>query len=206
MCLCRLGRRAPARQNREHCPPFHRRRALHNRDIRHPGGNPADLIPRHLGMRRLASAEPHLDFDLVAFLEEPPRRPYSDLQIVIIGAWPNPHLLDFRDVLILLGIAGALVLLELELPQIGDAAHGWIGRGRDFDQIKPGFFSPANSFLDRQNPDLSAVRVEDADLGDTNLAIGTRTSGGWRARYEWWTRNRRFSLLTNVRYMEYPEM
>jgi len=157
-------------------------------------------------MRRLASAEPHLDFNLVAFLEEAPRRTHPDLQIVIISAGPNPHLLDFRDVLILLGVPGALVLLELELPQIGDAAHGRIGRGRDFDQIKPCLFGSANSFLDRQNPDLSAIRVEDADLGDTNLAIGTRTSGGWRARYEWWTRNRRFSLLTDVRYMEYREM
>jgi hypothetical protein len=38
-------------------------------------------------------------------------------------------------VLILLGVSRALVLFELEFAQIGDAADGWIGGGRDFDQV-----------------------------------------------------------------------
>jgi hypothetical protein len=46
-------------------------------------------------MGRLTTAEAHLDFDLVALFQEPPRGPYAHLQIVIVGAWAQAHLFDF---------------------------------------------------------------------------------------------------------------
>jgi hypothetical protein len=47
-------------------------------------------------------------------------------------------------VLVLLGVPRALVLLELEFPQIGDAANWRIGAGCDFDQVQSGLLRPAN--------------------------------------------------------------
>jgi hypothetical protein len=99
-------------------------------------------------------------------------------------------------VLILLSVSCPFVRLELELAQVGNATHGRLrGRG-DLDQVQAGFFRTADGLFNWQNTNLLTVRVKNTDLGGSNLAIGTRTSGGRRARDEWWTRNRRFSLLT----------
>jgi hypothetical protein len=99
-------------------------------------------------------------------------------------------------VLILLGVSCPFVRLELELAKVGNATHGWFrGRG-DLDQVQAGFFRTADGLFNWQYANLLTVRVKNTDFGGSNLAIGTRTSGGRRARDEWWTRNRRFSLLT----------
>ena len=52
-------------------------------------------------MRRLPPAEAHLDFDFVPIFEESPRGTHSHLQVMVIGARPQPHLFDLRNVLIL---------------------------------------------------------------------------------------------------------
>src|ERR687888_52325 len=49
----------------------------------------------------------------MAVLEKASSGAQTDLQVVLIGAWPQTHLLDLRDVLVLLGVTGALFLLEL---------------------------------------------------------------------------------------------
>jgi hypothetical protein len=99
-------------------------------------------------------------------------------------------------VLVLLGVAGAFVLFELEFAEVGDAAHGRIRRRRDFDQVEAGFFGAVDRLLDGQNANLLPIGVEDAYFRSSNLAVGSRASGGRRSRNEWWARNRRFSLLT----------
>jgi hypothetical protein len=103
-------------------------------------------------------------------------------------------------VLVLLGISGPLVLFEFEFAKVGDATNGRLrGRG-DLDQVQASFFRTADGLFNWQYANLLTVRVKHADLRGSDLAIGTRTSRGRRSRYKWWTRNRWFSLLTNVRY------
>jgi hypothetical protein len=99
-------------------------------------------------MGRLAAPEAHLDLDFVALLEKATRGTHAHLEIVIVGARPQPHLLDLRNVLVLLGVAGALILFKLEFAEIGDTAHRRIGRRRDFDQVQAGLFSAADRLLD----------------------------------------------------------
>ena len=73
-------------------------------------------------------------------------------------------------------------------------ARGEPGRDRHddaLDQVQAGFFRTADGLFNWQNANLLTVRVKNTDLGGSNLAIGTRTSGGRRARDEWWTRNQR---------------
>jgi hypothetical protein len=148
------------------------------------------LIARNFGMRRLAASEPHLHFDFVALLEKSAGGPHPNLQIVVIGARSQPHFLDLGDVLVLLGVASALVLLKLEFAEVGDAADGRIGGRRDFDQVEPCLFGAPDSFFGRHNANLVAIGVQDAYFGNTDLAIGTRTSGSWGPRDKWWSRNR----------------
>jgi hypothetical protein len=99
-------------------------------------------------------------------------------------------------VLILLRIPCPFVRLELEFAKVGYATHGRFGGRGDLDQIQAGFFGTADGLFNWQDTNLLTVRIKNADFGGSNLAIGTRTSGGRRARDEWWTRNRWFSLLT----------
>jgi hypothetical protein len=149
-------------------------------------------------MSGFAAAEPHLHLYLVALLEEPPRGAHPHLQIVVVSSRPQPHLFHFRDVLILFGVSGSLVLLELELPHIGNPADRRIRRRRDFDQIQSGFFSPTDRLLEWHDTDLLSVGIDNAHLGNPNLTIGARAS--WR-RWpcdEWWTRNRRAPNSTRM--------
>jgi hypothetical protein len=142
-------------------------------------------------MRRFPPTESHFNFYLVPVLQETSRGPHPHLQIVVVRARSQSHLFDLRNVLVLLGVARALVRLELEFAQIGNAAHRWFGRRSNFDQIQPGFFGSSNGLFRRHHADLLAVGVQDAHFGRPNLTICARTSRrGW-PRDEWWTRNRR---------------
>ena len=97
--------------------------------------------------------------------------------------------------LILLRVSGALVLFELELAQIGDAADRRFGRCRDLDQVKTCLFGAPDGLIDGQDPNLLAFGVQDANFGCTNLSIGPRAGGGRWARDERWSWNVRFSFL-----------
>jgi hypothetical protein len=93
--LCRLSLLgASARQNRKHRPTFHRRWPLDNGYVGNAGSDATDLVTRHFGVRRLASPESHFDLYFVSLLEEAARGPDAHLQVVVIGARSNAHLLD----------------------------------------------------------------------------------------------------------------
>jgi hypothetical protein len=140
-------------------------------------------------MRRLAAAKAHLDFDFVPVFQETTRCSDAHLQIVLVGPWPQPHLLDLRHVLVLLCVPCAFVLLEAELAQVSDATHWRICCGGHFDQVEPGLLSTSQRFIERNDTDLLAVLVDDADLGGANLAVGARTGGNRRARIKWTSGN-----------------
>jgi hypothetical protein len=193
-CQCLLG--ATTRQNGEHRPTLHRGWPFDDGNVGNAGGDATNLVASHLGVRRLASPESHLDLYFVPLLEESTSRPDPHLQVVIVGAGSNAYFLYLRNVLILFGVSSPFVRLELEFPKVGNATHGRLCGSGDLDQVQTGFFRTADGLFNWQNTNLLTVRVKDADFGSSNLAIGTRTSRGRRARNEWWTRNRRFSLLT----------
>ncbi len=115
-------------------------------------------------MRGFPSPEAHFDFDFVSLFEEPSRRPHPYLKVVIVCTRSQTDFLDFRDMLVLLGLSGAFVLLELEFAQIGDATDGWIGRGRDFDQVQACLFGAADCVFDWHHANLLALRVDNPYL------------------------------------------
>ena len=114
---------------------------------------------------------------------------------MIVGAWSQADFFDFGDVLIFLRVSRAFVLFELELAQVGDAAHRRFGRCRDLDQVKTCLFGAPNGLIDGQDPNLLAFGVQDADFSCTNLAIGPRAGRGRWARDKRWSWNVRFSFL-----------
>jgi len=142
-------------------------------------------------MRRFAAPESHFDLDFVALFQESAGGPHPDLKIVVVGARAYPHFLNLGDMLVFLRVAGSLVGLEFEFPEVGNTAHGRLGRGGNLNEVQPRLFGTPDGFFGRHDADLLALSVEDPHFGDAYLAIGPRTSGcGW-PRNEWWARNRR---------------
>ena len=123
----------------------------------------------------------------MTFFEEAPRRAHADLQVVLVRARSQADLLDLRDVLVLLCVAGALVLLEPESSQVRDATHWRIGRRRDFDEVEPGVLRAAKRLVDRNYSDLFAMFIDNPDLRHADLAVGTRAGSDWRTRVKWST-------------------
>ena len=67
-------------------------------------------------MRHLAAAEAQRDLDLVAFLEEAPHGLHLDLVVVVVDARAELDFLDLDGLLLLAGLGGLLLLVELNLP------------------------------------------------------------------------------------------
>ena len=113
----------------------------------------------------------HGELDLVAAQEEIAR--VLELEGVVVALDLGPHLdfLQLHLVLLLLGLAGAPVLLVLELAVIHDAAHRRAGGGRDLDQIEPLRLGERESLAHRQHPDLLPVVRDHANLRDADALV-----------------------------------
>jgi hypothetical protein len=81
--------------------------------------------------------------------------------------------LENDDFLLLAGGALAFVLFVQELAVILDAADGRDGIGRDLDEVETALTRDLQSFKRRQNAELLAVFVDDADLACANSFVGT---------------------------------
>jgi hypothetical protein len=161
--------------------------ALDQGDVGNPGSDRVDLSSGDLGVGCLAPAKAHLDLDFVTFFQESPSGAHADLQIVLVSARSQANLFHFRHVLVLLGVARAFVLLESEASEICNATNGWVGGSGDFDQIESRFFRAAQGVLDGEDAKLFALFVDNADVRDPDLAVGTRAGWDWRARVKWST-------------------
>jgi hypothetical protein len=110
----------------------------------------------------------------VPVFQKPTRGSDAHLQVVLVGAWPQSNFLDFRYVLILLRVAGALVLLKAKLTKVGNSAHGRTGARGDLDQIEARLLGASERVFNRHHADLLAVVAHKAHLGNANLPIGAR--------------------------------
>lgn len=161
--------------------------ALDRGDIGNSGSDRSNLSSSDLGMRGFAPPKADLDFHLVTFFQEPSRCADADLQVVLVSARSQADLFHLRHMLVLFRVTRALVLLEPEASQVGNATHWWIGVGGDFDQVKARFLRAAQSVVNSQDSDLFAVFVDNTDLRRTDLAVRTRARLYWWARIKWST-------------------
>ena len=66
--------------------------------------------------------------------------------------------------LVLLRVAGTLILFKSEFAQVGDATHRRIGGSRDFDQVEAGSLGAAKRFVNRDDPNLLTLFIDDANF------------------------------------------
>src|SRR6185436_2045847 len=130
------------------------------------------------------AAEEDRRLDLVAVLEEALDVLLLELVVVLVDLGPELDLLDLDDLLVLLGLPGALLFLVLIAPEVHDPAHRRVGRGRYFHQVEP--FLPGNRerLLRRHDSQLLPGVVDDPHLADPDPFIHPRAVFPTRASVE----------------------
>jgi hypothetical protein len=159
------------RQQQRHRAPLHLGPQL---DVRHVLAllhQPAELLLRHLGVRDLAAAEANREFHLVARLDEPPRSPALEREIVIVRLGAELDLLDVDDGLLPARLARLLRRLVLVLAEIEDLADGRGGLRIDLDQIQRLLLGHRERLVRRHDAEHRAVRADDAHLGHAYAVV-----------------------------------
>jgi hypothetical protein len=102
------------------------------------------------------------------------------LVVVLVDVGANLHLLDFDDLLLLLGLVLLLLLLVLELAVVQDLADRGFRVGADLDQVQADRVGAGLGFAHRQHALHLTFFVDQADLGDAYLLVHTGPVAGWR--------------------------
>src|SRR5690606_17449571 len=100
-----------------------------------------------------------------------------EVDVVIVGLWPELDLLQFRRVRISLRLALVPRLLILPLARIDDLADRRLCRWRNLEQIEAGLLRFLQRFRDGENPELLTIFGDDAHGRDANALVDTRA--GW---------------------------
>ena len=96
---------------------------------------------------------------------------FLGLVVVLVHGDGELDFLDDDDLLLLLGGAFALFLLVEEAAVVLDAADGRNGVGRNFHQVEAALAGDLQSFKWRQDAELLAVFVDDADFAGANAIV-----------------------------------
>jgi hypothetical protein len=94
-----------------------------------------------------------------------------EVEVVLVDAGAELHLLDDDDLLLLLRFAFLLLFLEEELAVVHDLAHRRVRRRRDLDEIEillPGHFLGLG---DGDDADLRSIRADEAHLGMADQVV-----------------------------------
>jgi hypothetical protein len=130
-----------------------------------------DDVVAELAVSHLAAAEAEAGLDLVALVEEADGLVLFGLVVVLVDGDGELDFLDDDDLLLFAGGALALFLLVKEAAVVLDAADGGNGVGGDFDQIEAAFAGDFQGLKGRQDAELFAVFVDDANLACANAVV-----------------------------------
>jgi hypothetical protein len=123
-------------------------------------------------VHHLSPAIHHRHLDLVAVHEEAPGVLELEIEIVLIGARPELHLLQGGGVA--LALAGLLLLLVLVPPVVHDATHGRSRAGRDLDQVEAYFLRLAERIFRSHDSELLAFVTNHANLRGPDHLVDPR--------------------------------
>src|SRR5829696_2044604 len=129
---------------------------------------PVEDGPAELHVGHLASAEPDDALDLVAVLEETDHVVLLEVEVVLVDAGAELHLLDHDHLLLLLRLVLLLLLLELVLPVVHDLADRRVGGRRDLDEVEVLLSGHVLRLLERDDSDLRSVVADEANLRDSS--------------------------------------
>ncbi len=130
-----------------------------------------DDVVAELAVGHLAAAEAEAGLDLVALVEEADGLILFGLVVVLVDGDGELDFLDDDDLLLFAGGALALLLLVEEAAVVLDAADGGYGVGGNFDQIEAALAGYFEGLKGRQDAELFAVFVDDANLACANAVV-----------------------------------
>src|SRR5581483_10608088 len=143
-----------------------------------------DLEKEHattVGVRELAATEAHGDLELVAFVEEPRRRPDLRVDVVVVDLRRHAHLFPRDRLLALLRFLRFLLLLEAVLPEVEDLRDGRDRVRRDLDEVVAQVLRVRERTLRRKDAELFAVGADEAHGRDADLFVDPQFRRGYRA-------------------------
>jgi len=122
-------------------------------------------------MERLPSPEHDRDLDLGSLAEKAHDVPLLGLVVMDPDLWSELDLLDLNLELMLPGLLGALLLLVAVLRVVHDPRDRRICAGRDLHEIEALAERELERFLRREDPDLLALVVDQADTLRADLLV-----------------------------------
>lgn len=120
---------------------------------------PAQTLPGHF-----ASSKEDGRFDLISFIEEAEDVIFLGFVVVIVDVNTKLHFFDGDGLLLLLGLAFALLVLVQEFPVVHDAANRRLRGWGNFYQIQVPFAGHLERFEGRHDADLFAFVPDDANF------------------------------------------
>jgi hypothetical protein len=122
--------------------------------------------------RHFATAKENRRLDLVSLIQKTQNVVLLGLVIVVIHIDAELDLFDRDRLLVLLGLALLLFLLVQIFPVIHDAAYGWLGGGRNLNQIQILGSRHFKRFERRHDSNLPAFVVNHANFTRPDTVIG----------------------------------
>src|SRR5207249_5125730 len=167
------GRAAPLLRRQDHVEEraLLPRLRLDRADLAHLLADAGQDAVADVAMHVLAAAEDDRGLDLLPLAEEADDVVALELVVVLVGLGAELDLLDLDDPLLLLGLLGLLVELVPVLAVVQDAADRRTRVGRDFDEVQALHLRLAQRLVRRHDPQLAAVRPDDADLPGADLVV-----------------------------------
>jgi hypothetical protein len=119
----------------------------------------------------LPAAESQARLYLIPFAEETDSLILLSLVIVFVHGYGKLNFLHRDDSLFLACGALALFLLVKITAVVLDAADGWNSGGRNFDEIEATLAGDSQRFIGRQDSQLLAVLIDDADFAGADALV-----------------------------------
>jgi hypothetical protein len=150
-------------QQHRHVAPFHPRRTFGLRDIRYLRDNSVDQRSPEFRMGNRAAPERNRELNTMTVSDKALDVIYFEVHIVDTGRGAHLDFLDHAD-RVLLGIVRLLLLRVAVLVEVGDSAHRRRGGRGNLDQVKAAALGDFDSLAQRQDSDLAAVGIDNADF------------------------------------------
>src|SRR5438477_5721618 len=160
------------RDHDRHPVPLHvRMRTLGGAELLHFREETIEHGAAELHVRHLAAAEADRGLDLVAVLQEADDVVLLEIEVMLVDAGAELHLLDDDHLLLLLRLAGLLLLLEDELSVVHDLAHRRVRRRGDLHEVEVFLSRHLLGLCDRHDADLPSLVVDQTDFGGANELV-----------------------------------
>lgn len=130
-------------------------------------------------VRNLTPTEHQGDLDLVPIIQKLARVPDLRLEVMFLDARSEFDFLELDHMLLFLGLASHLGLLELVLPEVHDADDRRASKWRYFNEVEAELLCSAQRRINIHNSKLGAVVAYDTERRETDLTINARTFDVW---------------------------